>query len=453
MNNWMRVSSIALCAGVLFAAGGAVAQTLDEETDFGLPQYYGRGKNVSVMERERPDYEAVGIHAGGFTIFPKLETGIDYSDNLFAVNGNSNGLEPPFNGPKSDVGFIINPSILAQSNWGRHGLVALASVKDETFADYPSEDRLAYTMQANGRIDVHGDSYLNLGFDTEHDYEDRGSTTTQTQAVKPVAYDTQGIFGRGLYSSDRFRAAVDLDFRNYHYFDVEELNPPVNNVPQPDTLLDERLRDFTQGRIGLRTDYALTPDEAVFGKFTYSVGDYFFGDAFSPKRNYDQTEFLFGANFDITALARGEIGVGYIDREYDLSVYRGISGLAASVKVEYFPTQLVTVTLTGQRLVEDAAFSTASGYFENVVSLGADWEVRRNIIVSAVGGVEIDQFQGINRTDTVDDFKLIGKYFVNRYVGLGSTLSYRNRDSSGTPGLVGPIYDETRLMFNLVFQR
>ena len=448
-----RVSLVVLIAGFLLAAGGAAAQALNEETDFGLPQYYGRGKNVSVMERERPDYQALGVHAGGFTVFPKLEVGLDYTDNAFAVSGSSGNQQPPFNGPKSDIGFIVSPSILAQSNWGRHALAVLASVKNEAFANYPSEDRTAYTVQSTGRIDVHGDSYINLGFDTEHDYEDRGSTTTQTQAAKPVSYDTQGIFARGLYSADRFRAALDLDFRNYHYFDVAQINPPIGGVPQPNTIVDESLRDFTQGRVGLRTDYALTPDEAVFAKFTVSEGDYFTGNVFSPKRNYQETQYLVGANFDVTALTRGEIGLGFVDREYTLSFYRGISGLAAKVKVEYFPTQLVTVTLTGQRLVEDAAFSQAGGYFENLVTLGADWEAKRNIIVSALAGYEIDQFDGIDRTDTVANVKLIGRYFLSRYVGLGTTVSYTNRGSTGTPGLTGPVYDETRILFSLVFQR
>jgi len=452
----IRVMSWVLAAGLTVSAYGVSAQTLNEETDFGLPQFYGRGKNVSVMERERPDYQAQGIHAGGFTILPKLEIGVDYTDNLYAVGPSSAANPDPFMSPRSDVGFIVSPTIVAQSNWGRHSLIALASYQDESFADHTTEDQRSWTIQSNGRIDVHGDSYINLGFDVEHSFEARGSTTTQTSSATPVPFNTQGVYFRGLYSQDRLQASIDGDFRNYSYSEVQQLNPGA-----PETPIAESLRDFTQGRIGGRLDFALTPDEALFGKVTYSDGDYLNGIAyfpqtgynFSPKRNYDELRFLAGGNFDITALARGEVGIGYVDRQYALSIYRGVSGLAASVKVEYFPTQLVTLTLTGQRLIQDAAFSTAGGYFENIVSLGADYELKRNIIISAIGGVELDDFEGINRSDTASDFKVIGKYFLSRYVGLNATLDYTTRDSTGNRIYLGPIYNETRLMFSVVLQR
>lgn len=446
--NLIRVSSLALAVGLAVSAGGAAAQTLNEETDFGLPQFYGRGKNVSVMERERPDYQATGLHTGGFTIYPKIEIGADYDNNLFAVPGGASSAVYPFNGPKSDIGLVVSPSIVAQSNWGRHSLTALASLREEEFADYTSENRTAYTVQSYGRIDVHGDSFINLGVDGERDYEDRGSATTQTQAAAPVAYDSQGAFVRGVYGQDRLQAEVDSDFRNFHYEGVNQINPDGSQTP-----IDESLRDFTQGRVEGKATFALTPDEALDGQVVYTNGDYLYGNTFSPKRNFSEVKVLGGGTFDIASLARGEVDLGYVDRDYELAFYHGIKGLTAKARVEYFPTQLVTLTLTGQRLVEDAAFSTASGYFENLLTLTADYELKRNIIISASTGLEEDQFQGIKRTDDAEEFKLIGRYYVNRYVGLNATLDYTNRTSSGAVGDIGPIFDETRLMVSVIFQR
>lgn len=457
--NLIRVSAVVLAGGLLFSAFGVSAQILNEETDFGLPQFYGRGKNVSVMERERPDYQALGIDAVGFTFLPKVEIGTDYTDNLYAIARPTPGNPDPFMSPRSDIGFIVSPSITAQSNWGRHSLTVYANLKDETFADHPGEDQQAWTVQANGRVDVHGDSYINLGMDAEHDYVPRGSTNASTQTATPEPYYTEGVYFRGLYGGDRVHATLDGDYRNFSYQDVEQLNPGA-----PETPIAENLQDFTQGRIGGRVDYALTPDEALFTMVRYSNGDYLNNYAcflissvnecvIEPKRNYNEVDVKGGANFDITALIRGEIGLGFVNRTYELGVYHGLSGLSASVKIEYFPTQLVTVTLTGQRLIQNAVDSTAGGYFENVATLGADYELRRNIILSAIGGVELDDFQGIVRSDTTSDFKLLGKYFVNRYVGLGATLDYTNRASSGPIATRGPVYDETRLTFSLILQR
>src|SRR5579872_3587188 len=87
-------------ASLLFVAGTSFAQTLNDADDFGLPQFYGRGKNVSVMERPRPDYEAIGVILGGFTVYPKIEIDGTASSNLLATDAH----------PKSDVGVIVNPT-------------------------------------------------------------------------------------------------------------------------------------------------------------------------------------------------------------------------------------------------------------------------------------------------------------------------------------------------------
>src|SRR4051812_45749542 len=45
---------------------------------------FARNRNVSVRERGRPGYEAIGIHAGGFYMFPRLTADGQYNDNIFA---------------------------------------------------------------------------------------------------------------------------------------------------------------------------------------------------------------------------------------------------------------------------------------------------------------------------------------------------------------------------------
>ena len=45
---------------------------------------FKRGENVGVLERPRPGYEALGIRAGGFIVYPSLTLRAEYDDNLFA---------------------------------------------------------------------------------------------------------------------------------------------------------------------------------------------------------------------------------------------------------------------------------------------------------------------------------------------------------------------------------
>ena len=44
--------------------------------------------NVPVTARPRPDFDALGIRAGGFLIFPSVTVDGQYNDNVFATDEN-----------------------------------------------------------------------------------------------------------------------------------------------------------------------------------------------------------------------------------------------------------------------------------------------------------------------------------------------------------------------------
>ncbi|MCK5908823.1 MAG: outer membrane beta-barrel protein, partial [Caulobacter sp.] len=50
-----------------------------------LGSNFKRDKNVSVRQRPRPDYEAAGQKAGGFTLYPRVTADVERNDNIYAV--------------------------------------------------------------------------------------------------------------------------------------------------------------------------------------------------------------------------------------------------------------------------------------------------------------------------------------------------------------------------------
>jgi hypothetical protein len=140
---------------------------------------------------------------------------------------------------------------------------------------------------------------------------------------------------------------------------------------------------------------------------------------------------LAGANFELAALVRGEIGVGYLTQEFDDSAFDDVSGFGARAQVEWFPTQLTTVTLTGSRTVEDAAISRSSSYLSNNVNLQVDHELLRNLILSGTAGYGKDDYRGIDRTDERYNAGVSATYIMNRAVGVTLAYNHMNQDSSG----------------------
>src|SRR3546814_292747 len=81
-----RVFSIALL-GSCGLASPALAQQSDATDGLGsvsTENPFGRDRNISVLERRRPDYSPEPIHVGALELLPRIAIGAGYDDNLYA---------------------------------------------------------------------------------------------------------------------------------------------------------------------------------------------------------------------------------------------------------------------------------------------------------------------------------------------------------------------------------
>jgi hypothetical protein len=401
-------------------------------------QDYDRGRNVSVLERERKDYDASGIHVGSFSVFPKIEAQVVYSSNVFADDTNK----------QSDYYYGFDPTIEARSNWNRHQLQAEAGLKLRRYSDFSSEDQNGWFARANGRLDVFGTSYLKAGLDAERSYEERGGADFPGGAAKPLPYDTVGGALHAVGQFNRLRLTAGGEYHDIDYKNVPLVFDPANPTL---TTLDTSGRDRKIASYDVMGEWAISPDTALFGKVAYVVTN--FNNAHPPfsEPDSDETTVSVGANFDLSALLRGEIGAGYVKRKYDDPAFGDVSGLSLKGQVEWFPTQVTTVTFNAHRSVQDSVLADSSGYFETAGGVRVDHELRRNILVNALVDYENDDFNEIDRTDKVWSVSAGGTYLLNRIVGINANLGYINRDSSGLNRYRS--YDETRASIGIILQR
>jgi hypothetical protein len=101
-------------------------------------------QNVPVAERARPDYDARGLRGGAFMIRPRIDLGVETTDNVFATE----------RGEVSDVLYTARPQVDVESQWSRHSLRASASADTVKYQDTSSEDRTNYALSADGRLDA-----------------------------------------------------------------------------------------------------------------------------------------------------------------------------------------------------------------------------------------------------------------------------------------------------------
>jgi hypothetical protein len=204
-----------------------------------------------------------------------------------------------------------------------------------------------------------------------------------------------------------------------------------------------------QGQV--RADYALSPGLAVFAVFQYNNRNYLKAPLPGTfNRDSSGYEGDVGADFEITQLIRGQVQVGYLDQSYRNHVFKDTAGVGAMGSIEYYPTQLLTVKANLLRTVNDAGLTNAPTYYHTGGGVELDYELLRNLIVTAHAQDSSDAYQGIDRTDGTLEARIGANYLFSRLLGFNLSYDYFNRTSSGTFAQRG--FSDNRVQFGVVVQ-
>jgi hypothetical protein len=430
--NLLRVSAASIMAfGFAAVASDASAQSVASAQSQSVDMF-ARDRGVGVRERAKPEYEALGIASGAFTIFPKVQVDAEYNDNIFASGTDE----------QDDVVFRIQPEVSIESDWSRHALQAFANSVISKHVDFDSEDTTDWTVGANGRLDVVRGSSISAGAQYGHLTEPRTSTNTAQSSVSPIEYDQASAYLSAVRAKGRIRASARADVNS---FDYEDGRTTAGN------LIDQSARDRTAFSLAGRVDYAISPATAVFGQITGNERDYdSAGTITTPARDSSGYEALVGVNFELGAVSRGEIAAGYISQSFDDAAYSDIDGFGGRAQIEWFPTELTTITASASRTIQDAGIIGSAGYLSSQVGGKIDHELMRNVIVSGQLNYSEDAYNAVDRDDQRVTTSLAATYLINRYYGVTTTVSYLDQSSDGA--LAGPSYDVTRLFVSLVGQ-
>lgn len=437
----IRLASSALalaCVGALALAGSAQAQGTEGESVSGAlgaraDNLFARDRNQSVRERPHPEYEALGVRLGSFLAYPRVQLDVEHNSNIYAAETNA----------VDDVVWRVRPEVSVESNWNQHFLQVYARGAFTRYSDYGSEDTDEYDLGLSGRVDIRRSLTGSGGASFARFAEPRTSQNTPEQSAEPIEYDLAQVNAMLERNSGRLKTSVRVDWRNYDYRDGRNLAGLT--VEQDD-------RDRAVSILTLRGDYALSPDTAIFVQGALNARDY--DVASTPAlaaRDSDGYELLAGANFQVTQLIRGDAGVGYLSQSFDDARFEDVDGFGARARLEWFPTQLTTVTATASRIVEDSVVPGAGGFLSSSVGVQVDHELLRNLILTGQLAYAADKFKGVDREDDRWLAAISGTYLINRHIGLAVTYSYLDQASAGLDR--GREFSVQRFAVSLIFQR
>ncbi len=421
----MRILTCSAVAACIALTAPQIAQAQD------LGSNFKRDKNVSVRQRPRPDYEATGQKAGGFTLYPRVTVDLEHNDNIYAVAS----------AKTDDNIWRVKPELAIRSDWSRNALGFFAGGNVIRYGDHSSENAEEFTVAANGRIDIERGSNITGSVQTQRLVEPRTSPTFPQAAGKPVEYDLNTGTAALTKEFNRLRVTGRLEDRDYNYKDVKNIAGTG--------VVDQDFRDRNEFTYGGKAEYAVSPDTAFYLAATGNKKSY---DTTVATQNRDSDGYVLGvgANFDVSELVRGDVQVGYMKQSYDSALFKDIKGFNATGRVEWFPTQLTTVGVNGSRTIEESTAPGSQGYIANNIGASIDHELLRNVLLSAAYQHGKDNYKGVDRDDKRDNFSATATYLLNRRVGLFLTYNYLKQDSTGTAK--GSSFKDNKLIASVALQ-
>ncbi len=393
-----------IALSVALGASGALAQ--DDE------DFFVRDKYQAVTDRPQPEYDPRAVRVGTFEAQPEIRFSSGITDNLFATS--TNETDDTF------VGF--SPSLDLRSTWARHALAFDATLDHLEYSDVSSESRTNFGVGANGRLDASASLSLVGALQLRDLTEPRSNIASVQNAAEPVEFTSTGGEAGFDYQSGRVKLRGRLAYQSFDFDDIE-LNGGL--------IQDQDFRDHDETIVSGRASFAVERDWALFIEAIHAQYDYDPPSIFNAfNRDYQSSIVRVGADFELTSLLRGDIGAGYQLTEYDDPFFENVEGVSVAGNLQWFVTQLTTVTAGVSRDVIDPGLVLSNAAVESSILLRADHELRRNFILTGETRFTNFDFESIARDDDRFSAKFGATWKINPNMWLDGSYELTDQSSN-----------------------
>ncbi|HEY0623757.1 outer membrane beta-barrel protein [Sphingomonas sp.] len=427
-----QAAFLALLGSCAFAAP-ALAQQSDATDGLGSVESenpFGRDRNVSVLERRRPDYAPEPVRIGTIELMPRMAVGAGYDDNLYAQPDDRIG----------DAYLRIRPKISLVRPSPNLKLSLDGELDLLRYAGRTSENATQYALNAGALYTISKSDTLNLSVRNGRYSQERVSPDSPTQASRPIRFTLSEGTATYTHVFNRLRVRGVLNVENRNYAD---------SVTPGGAPIDQDFRDHTTYTGTAIGEYALSPSIALFVAGSLNRRDYRERAGPVPARDSSGFELAGGASFELGRKARGALRLGYLRQDYKPAAFEDVSGFLVRGELAYFLTPLVTITGTIGRGIRETGVNGATGYLATNMTLRADYELLRNLILGVGGELEKRDFNNIDRRDDRWTWRASGSYLLSKRMALRLDLQRRTQSSWGATA--GRRFADNRISVGVTF--
>ncbi|MEC9369279.1 MAG: outer membrane beta-barrel protein [Pseudomonadota bacterium] len=370
-------------------------------------------------------YDPLGVRVGSFLLFPEISVEGVYNDNLLLAT----------TGAQSDTGVAFLPGVAFRSQWSRHELTGQAKGNIINYNELTSEDERSLTAGLQGRMDITARTQLRGELNYESGQEERSSTDFPDGAAERPEFRNHGAAVQGDHRINRVRLRLRAETRSEDFDDSRLITGVETNNDD---------RDFTEKRLTGRVGYDLQPGVTAFVQASGNTRDFRQSLDDNGLRNGSSGhDVQAGMTFELTGKLSGEISAGYARQSPDENSLKDVEGFIFNAGLVWAATGLTTVRFNASSEVSETTSTSSAGSLVRAAEVAVEHALRRNIILGASLGYEIESFAGEDREEKEYTAGLTGEYLLSRWMAL--TAKYEHVTSTSTDPGQDYVENEVRL--------
>ena len=420
-------------------------------SNIGLTGPTVQGQELTAFSGRTPDpyFLPKGVPLGGpFRLFPNLQVGLSYDDNVFKAPGNSFvllGTPPVPHRPPGDFFFTIAPTLVLDYDTSRARVDFYADAK---FAEYLKlttvnttdfDLGLAGQYEISAAADVRGNaSYSQLS-------EPLSSANTGG-SIEPDAVQHLRRERPEPLPAEQARLHVRRQLRLVPVSEREASRRRHGRQQGPQ---QRRYTRICAGELRLLARLFGLPPCRVQQRLLPARCRTALG-IFRSSHGYKVDA---GLTLLLGDLIQGQIYLGYVNQLYNHHqtftlpgdpftphTLKNVDGLDFGADLKWYPTELLTVELAAQRTLQNTTLAGASAGDDRGVRLGLQYELTRRIALTGRASYDDIRYDGTarpgavpptpTRDDNIFDVGVGGKWLISHYVSASMNYDYSSRSST-----------------------
>lgn len=374
-------------------------------------------------------YAPQGVELGGITLYPSLEAGTVFTNNVTRASA----------GAQSDFGLSLKPSLRFESDWVRHSWEGQASGDFTAYLKHDDSNSMQTDASSKFRLDIRRTTQAE--FETGYALEQAGSENSEVPDTA-IGNRTSHTLNAGvafIHDFGGLEGRAKLGIERQIYEDVELSGGGTE---------DNSDRNNYTPSLSLRLTYTDPPALKPFVELAYAPRFHDEKlDRNGLRRNSQGLTASAGVALNRDPIWSGEAALVYSMRNYEDSALDTNDAIGINGNLTWKPTDLTSVVITLATTLNESSSATSSGTRTWSGRVGVNHELRENVTLLGSLGLALDE--GPGGTDTAISSKLGVDWQLNPNVAW--TASY---DGTWVDGAISSdSYDDQRLMTGIVLRR